>query len=352
METADAISTDLSVEADDIDGKSCLNLLNPSKITSQHPSEPQPAIVEFSQPYRQAYSSESDSDSSSDESIISVPVNCVVDGVTENYDYENSNIPNNSKMLEDLGLLDLPPLEDLAISVPEAECIPIGTVSNIIDLLVLVTAKRGTPAVDLNSVLFLDNGKKTLGKVFDVFGQVNEPIYMVRFNSAEHISENGIQIGMEVFFAPRTPHTAFVFIDALMKMKGSDASWEHDQEPPEGCIEYSDDEEERNAKAAQRMRKAKQGEEGSSPLPRSKKQRQGSQFNRRHNNPSLNPFYMQSNQQYYPPHPSQANMWTHHSPSWVPPSNQLPTWGPPPNQPPPPYVYSRFGGPSQIPPPS
>jgi len=368
-----------------IDDTSFVNIPNSTELT--------PATVQFSEPYRQTYSSESDSDSSSDESIASVPSRCVVEDLAENDDHETNNSTGKMKMLEDLGLLDLPPLEDLVISVPETECIPIGAVSNIIDLLVLVTAKRGTPAVDLNSVLFLDNGKKTLGKVFDVFGQVNEPIYMVRFNSAEHISEKGIQVGMEVFFAPRTPHTAFVFIDALMKMKGSDASWEHDQEPPEGCIEYSDDEEERKAKAAQRMRRTttKHGEEESSQLPRPKKQRQGSQFYRRNANSPANPFYMQPNQQYYPPHPSHADMWTNRTqvyrpaPQWGPPPNQVPPNQAPPNQvppnqvppnqlplnqappnqlppnqlypsqlppnhPPPPYMYPPFGGPPQFPP--
>jgi len=361
------ILTNMSV--DDTDPRNLRNLVNSCEGVSQCSLESLPATANFSESYRQPYSSDSDSDSSSDESIISVPTCPVIDDWAENEDGDN-NVPGTSKMLADLGLLDLPPLEDLVISVPETECIPIGTVSNIIDLLVLVTAKRGTPAVDTNSVLFLDNGKKTLGQVFDVFGQVNEPIYMVRFNSPEHISENGIEIGMEVFFAPRTPHTAFVFIDALLKMKGSDASWEHDQEPPEGCVEYSDDEEERKAKAAHRMRRnaSKQGEEGSSQVPRPKKQRQGQQFNRRHNESSntnsSNPFYMQPNQQYYTPHQSQANMWTNHpGPSWGPSQNSpppswgpsqnppVPSWGPPPNPPPPPYMYQPFGGP-QFPPPS
>lgn len=132
-------------------------------------------------------------------------------------------------MLEDLGILDLAPLEDLKISVPEAECIPIGTIHNIIDLLVIVQARLGCPAIDLDSVLFLDHGKKILGQVFDVFGPVSEPMYMVRFNSAQHIAEQGVQLGMEVYFAPRTKHTAYVFLDALFQQKGSDASWKDDQ---------------------------------------------------------------------------------------------------------------------------
>lgn len=85
-------------------------------------------------------------------------------------------------MLEDLGILDLAPLEALKISVPEEECIPIGVVHKIIDPLVIVSAKKGCPAIDLDSALFLDHGKTFLGQVFDVFGQVSEPMYMVKRN--------------------------------------------------------------------------------------------------------------------------------------------------------------------------
>lgn len=160
-----------------------------------------------------------------------------------------------SKMLEDLGILDLAPLEDLKITVAQEECIPIGTVHNIIDMLVIVAARRGCPAIDLDSVLFLDQGRRFLGQVFDVFGPVGEPMYMVRFNSAQDIVDQGVQLGTEVFFAPRTRHTAYVFIDSLIQQKGSDASWENDQEPPEHCLDYSDDEQEMRAKAAHRLKK-------------------------------------------------------------------------------------------------
>lgn len=38
---------------------------------------------------------------------------------------------------------------------------------------VIVRAYPETPLVDLDSILFLDNGAKALGKVFDVFGPVS-----------------------------------------------------------------------------------------------------------------------------------------------------------------------------------
>jgi len=193
---------------------------------------------QFSLAYREVESSSessSDSDSSSDESIC-VPIGgALIDNeddeeeTTRKADSRSRQVNPTSKMLEDLGILDLAPLEDLKITVEEAECIPIGTIHNIIDMLVIVMARKGCPAIDLDSVLFLDQGKKILGQVFDVFGPVNEPMYMIRFNSAQHVLEQGVQVGLEVFYAPRTKHTAYVFIDALFKQKGSDASWLDDQ---------------------------------------------------------------------------------------------------------------------------
>lgn len=48
--------------------------------------------------------------------------------------------------------------------------------NNIIKLFVvsvIVQAFPETPAVDIESVLFVENGAKALGKVFDVFGPVS-----------------------------------------------------------------------------------------------------------------------------------------------------------------------------------
>lgn len=65
----------------------------------------------------------------------------------------------------------------------------------------------GTPALDLDSVLFLEEGDRALGKIFDVFGPVKEPHYCVRFNSRQHIETNGIKCGMKVYCAPDTTHS-------------------------------------------------------------------------------------------------------------------------------------------------
>ena len=82
---------------------------------------------------------------------------------------------------------------------------------------VVVQGLPGIPPIDLESVLFLDNGNKMLGKVFDVFGQVHEPLYVVRFNSSDHVKEHQIQTGQSVFFAPKTDYTKTVVVSDLMR---------------------------------------------------------------------------------------------------------------------------------------
>ncbi|XP_065341195.1 H/ACA ribonucleoprotein complex non-core subunit NAF1 [Cloeon dipterum] len=148
----------------------------------------------------------------------------------------------------EIGLEDLPLIEDLTISVQEKECVEIGRISAIVDTLVVVKSIRGKSPLDLDSVLFLDKGQRTLGRIHDVFGSVNEPLYCVRFNSTDHIKERGIEMDMVVYCAPQTDHTTFVLLDELMKIKGSDASWLGNNEPPSECIDYSDDEAEKKSR--------------------------------------------------------------------------------------------------------
>lgn len=152
------------------------------------------------------------------------------------------------KVKGEMLLSELPPIEDLHISVPAYECIKIGHVKEVVEEMVVVQADANTAALNLDTVLFLENGQRPLGRIFDVMGPVMQPFYCVRFNSKEHIQEKNIAKGAPVFFAPRTEHTSFIFLAELMKLKGSDASWENDNEPPPSHMDFSDDESERKAK--------------------------------------------------------------------------------------------------------
>ncbi|XP_064478718.1 H/ACA ribonucleoprotein complex non-core subunit NAF1-like [Ornithodoros turicata] len=159
----------------------------------------------------------------------------------------------------ELDITDLPPIEDLRITVPKEELHPVGRVYNMVDQLLVIESIVGQPILDLDSVLFRTGGEP-IGQVFDVFGPVSQPYYVIRFNKPEDIAEKKYEKGEPVYYAPlHADMTQYVFVSELRKIKGSDASWEHNNEPPPEHIDYSDDEQEREAR---RKRKGAQKETG------------------------------------------------------------------------------------------
>ncbi|KAF9788834.1 hypothetical protein SFRURICE_018410 [Spodoptera frugiperda] len=225
-------------------------------------------VVEYEVTEYRDVDTDSDNESSSDSSDSDVDSVKDIEEVSSGDEADNNprtGKPEAPKVNGEMGLDDLPPIEDLAISLPAQDTTKIGTIVSIVDRLVIVRALPETPAVDLDSVLFLEKGAKALGRVFDVFGPVTEPHYCVRFNSVEHVRERGAQPGADVYIAPQSQHTNYVFLTELMKIKGSDASWLHDVEPPPHQVEYSDDEEERRANRArkeQRRDRTDESEDG------------------------------------------------------------------------------------------
>ncbi|KAK7865621.1 hypothetical protein R5R35_009787 [Gryllus longicercus] len=225
-------------------------------IVSSVPSvNPCPAVnQEYREPEVLAVSDSEESDSSDETSSTSSATSSSSSDETEEESEDESVVVERKAKKEipktkgELGLEDLPPIEDLHITVPESECVEIGKVLSIVDSLVVVQSIKGCPSLDLDSVLFLDNGHKALGEVFDVFGKVSEACYCVRFNSKDHALSKGVEVGMPVFYAPRTEYSKYVFLADLTRMKGSDASWAHNNEPPTRFLDYSDDEQERRAR--------------------------------------------------------------------------------------------------------
>ena len=94
-----------------------------------------------------------------------------------------------------------------------------------------------------------------MGRVFDNIGTVTQPLHVVRFNSEQHIEERGVTVGMKVFYAPKSELTSNVFLEQLMAMKISDASWANDEEPPSQFLDHSDDEEEQRVKRESKAKK-------------------------------------------------------------------------------------------------
>lgn len=196
----------------------------------------------------------------------------------------------------------------MKICVSEEECIEIGSITSIVDLLgiifainlfkiieliylyfsVVIDSKPAMMPLDIDTVLFLDKGSRTLGKIFDVFGQVSQPTYCVRFNSELQIADNNIVIGMPVYCAPKTGYTSIVILQNLMKTKGSDASWENDIESSDKHTEYSDDEAERTARRAKKSLNRENKNTESIKHKKNEGFTRRPQMNYNQNNPNMN----------------------------------------------------------------
>ena len=157
----------------------------------------------------------------------------------------------------ELTIDDLEPVARLNIQLDETvKLIKMGQVISIVDQKlviiqsILMNNEKAKP-LDEDTILF-DSNRKELGKIFEVFGPVQSPFYSIRFNNSNEIKQNNLNVDKDAFiyYAPdSTEYTKFIFnLDELRRLKGSDASWNNDNEPPVECLDYSDDEKEQRAK--------------------------------------------------------------------------------------------------------
>ncbi|NXQ77141.1 NAF1 protein, partial [Quiscalus mexicanus] len=197
----------------------------------------------------------SDSDSDSSSSTLFSSSSSSSSAVSDEDDHPNEK-DNRSYCLrtkDELPIDKLPPVEDLSIILPDnVELKLFGTVSSVIEQLVIIESLKGLPPVNEESIIFKED-RQAVGKIFEVFGPVSHPFYVIRFNSSEHIKEKGINVQDSTYFAPSVEDfTQYIFAEKLKQEKGSDASWKNDQEPPPEVLDFSDDEEEREAKQKKR----------------------------------------------------------------------------------------------------
>ncbi|CAF0934782.1 unnamed protein product [Adineta ricciae] len=198
-------------------------------------------------------SSEDDSSSSSDESCLSDDKNTLINQDSDSDTDEQKALRNRQgvRTRNELSVEDLPPIENLTITLSEETPIErIGYIRHIIDgKLVIIESLLHSPALNDDSVLF-NRDRRSIGLVFETFGPVEKPCYSIRYNDIDSIHQRQIELNQEVFYAPKeTTYTKYVFVQELRALKGSDASWEDDNEPPKFALDYSDDEQERIAKA-------------------------------------------------------------------------------------------------------
>ncbi|XP_029600077.1 H/ACA ribonucleoprotein complex non-core subunit NAF1 [Salmo trutta] len=200
-------------------------------------------------------SSDSDSDSSSSGVTLAVVLGQADDEDDDDEGFSRTKKPCSIKTLDEILPEELPAVEELTVVLPEeAEILPLGSVTSIIQQLVIIQSFKDTPPLKDDSVIF-NSDRLAVGKVFEVFGPVSSPFYVLRFNSESDITERGVKLKDSMFYAPSlTDYTLYILTEQLRRLKGSDASWKNDQEPPPEALDFSDDEAEQKMK-----RKKKKG---------------------------------------------------------------------------------------------
>ncbi|KAG2076935.1 NAF1-domain-containing protein [Suillus decipiens] len=136
----------------------------------------------------------------------------------------------------------------------------VGEVMNIIGNVVIV---KGLPAessraasekaLDVETLLVFDD-RQVLGHVYETFGPTSQPLYQIKFNQSYPLDTEKIRVAREVYHIPQRSN--FVFTEYLKKLRGSDASNIHDEEPGEDEMEFSDDEQEVAFKQARKKKRS------------------------------------------------------------------------------------------------
>eukprot|EP00794_Sanderia_malayensis_P011939 gene11939-13175_t len=175
------------------------------------------------------------------------------------------------KTKNELLIDELPDEPELKVDLPKDARLDLaGEVQSLVEQMIVIKGIKGCPALDIETIFFKEN-REPFGKVFDVFGPVPSPFYAIRIRKDDTMESLGLSVGEKIFYAPNYLNvTNYVFLEQLKRMKGSDASWTHDQEPPPHCVEFSDDEEEAKAKSIakkKRLQERKATGEGTHQQP-------------------------------------------------------------------------------------
>ncbi|OAX40061.1 NAF1-domain-containing protein [Rhizopogon vinicolor AM-OR11-026] len=135
----------------------------------------------------------------------------------------------------------------------------VGEVLNIVGNVVIVKGLHADPsrvasekALDTETLLVFDD-RKVLGHIYETFGPTSQPLYQIKFNQSYPLDTEKIRVAREVYHVPQRSN--FVFMEYLKKLRGSDASNIHDEEPAEDEMEFSDDEQEAAFKQARKKKR-------------------------------------------------------------------------------------------------
>jgi H/ACA ribonucleoprotein complex non-core subunit NAF1 len=180
----------------------------------------------------------------------------------------NRGQPKYIKTKDEVTLDELPAPERVELVLdPSLKLEKIGRVISKVDKLLVIQSLRAGEAgngelapLDEDTILF-DANRKSLGKIFEIFGPVTNPFYSIRFGTVNEPEERGLAVSTgEIIHVAQSPtYTKFIFnVDEIRRLRGSDASWSNDNEPPVEYLEYSDDEQEQEAKRALKNKNKKQ----------------------------------------------------------------------------------------------
>ena len=132
-----------------------------------------------------------------------------------------------------------------------------GIVKNIIDNEILMTGINNNvlKVLNLDNIIFLED-KTCLGFIDDVIGKIDDPIYAIKIypNLIEEKISEKLNPGDKLYFCSNRAKIINA-IELKKKSKGCDASNAFDEEVSEGEKDYSDDEEEVQAKIRKKNNK-------------------------------------------------------------------------------------------------
>jgi H/ACA ribonucleoprotein complex non-core subunit NAF1 len=151
--------------------------------------------------------------------------------------------------------LEPPQVPDPALVRPEYQLLRLGTLTAFVDGFVVVESEAELSSQVIASVgeesLLCFADRQPLGLVFEIFGAVHRPLYLIRVHPQDEALKSYLQIGRAVFYAAELCQPLKLESNAK---RGCDACNEFGEEAGASEQEFSDDEEE--AKARRRARRS------------------------------------------------------------------------------------------------
>ncbi|KAE9550604.1 hypothetical protein FO519_006175 [Halicephalobus sp. NKZ332] len=137
---------------------------------------------------------------------------------------------------------DVPDLSNLTITCLDSLTIDLfGTVIQHYDALAMIKPKPGMYYLDVDTMLF-DENRKPVGRIYELMGLVESPIYNILFSSAEE-AKKLLPVGKQLYFAPEAPEE-YTKILVINQLEAKARRHRNSQDPQESDTEEEEDPEE------------------------------------------------------------------------------------------------------------